>query len=389
MTAEIRKLEEALNRLLPEFRLEGRPSAELLSAADHWSQAVWAAAEESGSYPLDNMDLTQGLRLSKRPVFVCGVHRSGTTLMRDLLDGHPQISVLPSEGSFLTGLHTKIAPLPRAEKLSILGREWLRRLVNPTNQAPFWLLGRTTPEGSPYVLFARMLMAWWPVMESHFGTNGSLQPLMAVALAYASCSGRPGIRAEVQRWVEKTPTNEFYLDRLWDELPDAKVIHLVRDPIAVYASRKRLEEQSLGSFRTARRVLEDLARSLEIAAENSSRSGQREYLLVRYEELIEKPEEVTERLAMFLEIEPSPSLLCPTVANIPTYPNSSFHRKEEAGSILVVAQDSHYKSLTDWEHELVAAYVGDFAGTLGYPVKSLKPGRKRLLKMRLRLWRGL
>lgn len=388
MSAEIGRLEEALDRLLPAFHMEGRPSAELLAAADDWSGAVWEEAKKAGSYPLNDTDITQGLNLSRRPVFICGVHRSGTTLVRNLLDGHPQLCVLPSEGSFLTSLRAKLDRLLPAERPGFLGREWLRRLANPTGQAPFWLLGRTTEENSPYVTFARMLLAWWPIVESHFGAHGTLSPHIAVALAYTSCCGGPGIGTEVQRWAEKTPTNEFHLNRLWAELPDAKVIHVVRHPYAVYASRKRLEERSFGTFRSARRTLEDLARSLQIAAENVCQEDCRDYLLVRYEELTVKPQEVIERLTDFLEIEPTPSLLYPTVANMPTRPNSSFSEKQQAEGILPDAVD-YRRSLTPAERELIAAYTGDFAGALGYTVESLKPGHKTLVKIKLRLRKGV
>lgn len=388
MTAEIRKREEVLARLLPASRLEGRPSTELLAAAEDWSRTVWEEAKKAGPHPLDNTDITWGLSLARRPVFICGVHRSGTTLVRNLLDGHPRLCVLPSEGSFLTSLRAKLDRLPPPARPGFLGCEWLRRLVNPTGQAPFWLLGRTTEESSPYVTFARMLLAWWPLVESHFGPHGTLAPHIAVVLAYNSCFGGPGIGAEVKRWVEKTPTNEFYLNPLWAELPEAKIIHVIRHPYAVFASRKRLEEQSLGTFHSVRRTLEDLARSFQIAAENVCRQNDHNYLLLRYEELTVEPQEVIERLADFLEIEPGPSLFCPTVANRPTRPNSSFSEKEKAEGILPDAVDYH-RSLTPAERELIAAYTGDFAGALGYTMEALKPGHKTLVKMKLRLRKGV
>jgi hypothetical protein len=380
----IRELEAALDQLLPEFRLEGTPGVPLLSAADQWADAVWAAATACGPYPLENGDFARGLRLAGRPVFICGVHRSGTTLMRDLLDGSPQLSVLPSEGSFLTGLRPKIERLPPDEQRRFLGREWLQRLANPINQAPYWLLGRTTEVSSPYLLYARMLLAWWPAVADHFGADRLLNPLTAVALAYASCSRRLEISSALQRWVEKTPTNEFFLETLWAEFPDAKVLHVIRDPAAVYASRKRLEERALGGFKNRRKALEDLARSLEIAAKNRARSGQGAYLIVRYEELVETTEEVMAGVAAFLGIEPDPVLLRPTVADLPTYANSSFSRHDHPGS--VIAPDIRGESLSDAEQELLAAVTGDFADTLGYPLKTLSANRKRVLKMKLHLW---
>lgn len=385
LQSEILELEGELDRLLPEFRLEGRPSTEQMLAADRWSKAVWAVAEEAGPYPLADADLQRGLLLAERPVYVCGVHRSGTTLVRDLLDGHPQLSVLPAEGSFLTSLRGKIEVLARAEKLRFLGREWLRRLANPINQAPYWLLGRTTQTYSPYVLFARMLIAWWPAVEDHFGRKTTLSPHIAVALSYASCLGSPGIDPELLRWVDKTPTHEFYNSQLRAEMPAAKILHIIRNPFAVYSSRKRLEERMLGSFTHARPVLEEMAHSLEIAVKNGSRDGQQDYLLVRYEDLTTQPEETIEQVASFLQVEPTPALVCPTVAKMPAYPNSSFHQRGEAGSIFRDARGGRLQNLTHKEQELVAAYTGKYAEILGYSMQTLTAYRKWLVKASLHL----
>ncbi len=384
MTREITSLEVAFNRQLRELQAQGRPSEALLSAADQWSRAVWSVAEEQGPLGLSDTAVTQGLWLAERPIFVCGVHRSGTTLVRNLLDGHPQLSVLPSEGGLLTGYLAKLQRLPAAERVPVLGREWLRRLANPTNRPPSWLLGRSTSGGSPYVMFARRLLAWWPVVDSHFGARSALAPLIAVALAYTASSQDDNEAIRIQRWAEKTPTNEFHLLRLWAELPAAKVVHVVRDPWAVYASRKRLEEQSLGAFANVRRVLEDLAHSFEIAAANQNRRDFPEYRLVRYEDLLDHPQDVVAGLAAFLGIEPDSSLLRPTVANLPAYSNSSFGLRETSGSILAGAQEGHHDRLTAHEQELVGAFAGDAAAALGYPTAKLSSLRKWLVRMKVR-----
>ena len=93
--------------------------------------------------------IARGLDLAGRPVFVCGVHRSGTTLVRDLLDGHPALAVLPSEGSFYTTHRDHLSAADRSTWRHIMGCEWCRRLANPINQLPYWLTGRGTATYSP------------------------------------------------------------------------------------------------------------------------------------------------------------------------------------------------------------------------------------------------
>jgi hypothetical protein len=43
------------------------------------------------------------------------------------------------------------------------------------------------------------------------------------------------------------------------------VVHVIRHPEAVLASRKRAEQRTTGGFRSRRAVLRDLARSLDLA----------------------------------------------------------------------------------------------------------------------------
>jgi len=372
MPVEITKLEETLNNLLPRHRLEGPPAKELLAAALAWSQAVWNAGERLGAFLLTKEQLEAAARLSNHPIFICGVHRSGTTLVRDLLDGHPALTVLPSEGSYLTNLEPRLRQMLPKERQVFMGTEWLRRLANPINQPPYWTLGRSSPEESPYELFVRQFLAWWAVENQDLSSNTSFGPLLAVVLAYAS--GKGEITADY--WVDKTPTNELFLKKLWKEMPEARIIHLIRDPVAVFISRKRMEP-----FLNIRTFLRDLQMSFRVAYEQSRRNESR-YLLLHYEDLCENPDIVTKRLAGFLEIDPIPILLCPTVAGKPSSANSSFKQGSKAGHILTVDEHKHSELLGDQEYELLSAHIGGLARMLGYPMQHVGALRTQFLKLK-------
>lgn len=373
-------LEEALDRCLQERLPDRGPTPDLLMAARHWSEAVWAIAEAVGPISLDVGDIARAVDLAARPVFVCGAHRSGTTLMRDLLDGHPSLTVLPSEGSFLTNTQAQLARLNRRRHVGYVGCEWLCRLANPINRPPYWLLGRTTDEASPYVSFARALMAWWSVVDRRLKPDVSLRPLVAVALAYGFCAADRGVRA--RRWVEKTPGNERFLDRLFAELPGAKVIHVIRQPLAVFASRKRLDERATGSFGNARNVLRHLALSYRTAIQ---RQNDDRFCLVRFEDLIARTPETMEKVARFLDVERLPILLRPTVAGRPASSNSAFAAGDTRGEILRSAPQLAMDLLTQAERQLVASWVGDLSGRLGYELPSVGVWRARILRLASRM----
>jgi hypothetical protein len=101
--------------------------------------------------------------------------------------------------------------------------------------------------------------------------------------------------------------------------------------------------------------------------------------------LVQSPEPVMERLALFLDIEPHDSLLRPTLASMPSFSNSSFAVPHRPGAILPSATEQR-GTLTSLERQLVAAHAGHFAFLLGYPSESLGALRTILLKTGLRLW---
>lgn len=397
--ATIRALEADVDRLLPEARAAQRPSRALGAAQRAWSAAVWEAATRAGLYPLDPVTVATGLRIAPAPVFVCGTHRSGTTLMQALLDGHPALTVLPSEGSFLTELHDKVAPLPEDTRIAFMAQEWVRRFVDPAGGR--WLLGRTTETTSPYVVFARLLAAWWTVLAAPAGARGpahpttlqeadttparvpqespvqipsSMHPLVAVALAYGTHAGGGRLDARLGHWVDKTPTNELHLAPLFSAFPAARVLLMVRDPRHVFASHKRLEERLFGRFANERAALIHLARSHAIAA--APHPG---VLTVGYEALVGDPEAVVAEVAAYLGIDFTAAMLQPTCAGRPAPANSSFaDQRRRAGVIL---GEHRWHPLTGAELRRLSAYTGATARSLGYSLPPLAPWRRHVIKL--------
>ncbi|MDE2448076.1 MAG: sulfotransferase, partial [Gammaproteobacteria bacterium] len=294
------------------------------------------------------------------------------------LDNHPALSVLPSEGTFLTNSRRYLGRRVPGRRLGLLGREWLRRLANPIHQAPYWVLGRSADEDSPHVHFARCLMAWWPIARRHVGATASSWPLAAIALAYAQCTG--GLRESscVRHWAEKSPTNERFVSKLHREFPRARVVHVIRHPLAVLASREQELRNMGGGPLPLRRIARDLERSYRIAARSGDRADDR-YLLMRYEDLLERPRESVERLAGFLGIEPIPSLLEPTVAGLPAASNSSFREDATRGRIEPGAAPG-IETLSRPARERLCAVLGDAATRLGYELEPVPALRRMTLR---------
>ena len=55
-----------------------------------------------------------------------------------------------------------------------------------------------------------------------------MEPFIAVVSAMYSTAAREN---QTRYWVEKTPGNEEYFDSILDRFPNAKFIHIIRDPL--------------------------------------------------------------------------------------------------------------------------------------------------------------
>jgi hypothetical protein len=190
-------------------------------------------------------------------------------------------------------------------------------------------------------------------------------------LAYASVTNN----LTAQYWVDKTPANERYLKRIWDDTNAAKVIHVIREPLATLASRKKMEPAI-----SMRNALTDLTISFRVAAEQPRENDAR-YMLIRYEELCREPRQVSRQIATFLVIQPSEILNKPTVAGKPAQPNSSFNKKAASGRIMKLDQHLQPEVLSAEEQELAAACIGEVSAKLNYPIGKVSPLRKWQLKL--------
>jgi hypothetical protein len=370
MFSKIADLENIVDGLLLPHRLDKRPSKELLNAELNWSNEVWKVAESLAPFIPEEEQFEKAIRLCKQPIFICGVHRSGTTLIRDLLDGHQELAVLPAEGNYFTTDAGKIKKLPANKQQEMMGTEWIRRLANPINQPPYWLLGRSSPERSPYVRFAREFKTWWRIGDEILN-NISFRPLLATMVSYASVNGNINAKS----WVDKTPANENFIKKIWREIPGSKIIHIIRNPVDIYISRKKMEPSL--NMRTFLRVLQ---KSFRIAYKQSRLNDNR-YLLIRYEELCKSPDIIIERMAGFLEIELKPELFMPTVNGKPSSANSSF-KLSMAGHILAASEHEHNEQLRNREYQILSAHIGSLARKLGYPMPRVNAWQALLLRLK-------
>ena len=357
---ELLALEKILDAQLPISK--SAPTKELLSCLRSWSHIAWNISRDEQPFIIDEQAMSEGLELIEHPVFVGGVHRSGTTLMRDLLDNHPQLSVLPSEGSFFTQLHFHISNLQKQERDSYFIEEWLRRLVNPINQPPYWLLGKSSRQYSPYVEFARIYQSWFNQLEKR-RPNAAINLHVSVVLAYNTIRSRTNAN-RIKYWIDKTPVIERYYNDIMHNFSNAKFIQILRNPVDIFLSRKTMEP----SFKKYQ-FIKDLATSFEAAIKYSQTSSDR-YLVIKYEELVNNTKDCIDKVIKFLGIEDHSILYHPSVAGISSYSNSSYTVHQPPGIIIKNIKSSK-EALSKQENELLSAYLSRSASFFGYDLKPL------------------
>ncbi len=187
------------------------------------------------------------------PILIIGSARSGTTMLRLMLDSHPRISC--------------------GEETHLL------RTLEPAMGTHWRLLERY---GFP--------RAYWTARFAEF-YGGAMAD-------YAARRGKA-------RWADKDPSNTMVLPFAEELFPDAQYIHLIRDGHDVVASHK-----DRWGYRSGVRAARGAWRKyVETAREFGARLPEGRYLELRYEELVAEPEPQLRALFGFLGEEWDPTVL--------------------------------------------------------------------------------
>lgn len=333
---------------------------ELLARLGDYSNAAIQAARELGTLLPSSAECDAAMNWLLRPVFICGHQRSGTTLLQNLLDGHPRVLLLPSEGTYFTSFAYVAHGAPSELAMDRFASEWIARLVDP-NFEPHFRLGKSDSSRNPAVDFARALFGWHAALRTR--VEPRLAPLLAVAAAFkatAAPHGAPSI------WVDKTPQNERYAAR-FAPLGRARFIQLVRDPRATFASLAQIYRSGESEPCDAAEHARAIGRSLRLAIVNARRLADR-YLVVRYEDLIARPAEEIERVRRFLDIPADPTLLVPTAGGQAVRANSSFG----AGAAGAIEGARSAPVLSPEHLDLLGAHASGAARALGYDMPRVR-----------------
>jgi hypothetical protein len=205
------------------------------------------------------------------PVIV-GVPRSGTTLLRIMMDAHPELAIPPETGF-----------LPHLLGIQASGGS-TRAAVDLITGFHTW---------SDFHIAAKDLLA---EVERRLDAT----PADVARTFYRLYAARFG----KGRWGDKTPTYGAALDRIEALLPEARFIHIIRDGRDVMLSVRSLW------FRpgdTVEACAEDWRARLAETRALGSRAAH--YLEVRYETLVTAPEPTLREVCRFADLSFEPQML--------------------------------------------------------------------------------
>jgi hypothetical protein len=281
------------------------------------------------------------LEFNKRGLFIGGAAKSGTTLLMSLLDNHPQLVVLPEETSYLEKRPEYLELENYQDKLSHLLENSNLRLLADGWQEP--VLDWDSPDARSYdqIDYKRFV-----TMAKDFINR----PWMNDSLLFSEMIRAYGIVfganwRNCARWVEKTPRTESHPDVLDELFPDAKLIQIVRDPRAVFASVKNRIVNQYGYHAKAHRLVRSWnrsAREIPRLLRNASR-----FLVIRYEDLVRNPRDVLETICRFGGFDFTENMLEPTRAGNGWRGNSAFHKA--FNGISTASVDQWKDTLTEQE----------------------------------------
>ena len=199
--------------------------------------------------------------------FIVGVNRSGTTLLRLMLDSHPELTI-PPETHFV----------PEMIRLARRENTTRKRLLRAATDHPRW---------GDFGLDEEALL------ERLQGVK-PLTPADAIRVfydLYAEKENKP-------RWGDKTPRYMRAMPRIERALPEARFIHLIRDgrDVALSQAERALDGEAPAITEVAGRWQRRISTARAHAGDLD------DYLEVRYEDLVGEPEVSLQRICEFIEL---------------------------------------------------------------------------------------
>lgn len=278
---------------------------------------------------------------TRPPFFIVGSDRSGTTMLRLMLDRAEDGPAIPPETMFITDFRAVLrgGGLEDHDR----AREFTRRVWAHPRVQMWGIEGE--PELPPQGLGHQDAFRW--AVEQPF-------------LAYMRRDGKTW-------WADKTPPNIDHVDLLAEVFPGARFVELVRDGRDVALSMMTMPWGDNNVWTAA-------VRWAGCIREGERQRAMRpdDMLLVRYEDLVTEPARQLQRVSSFLGIEYDDDMLAVEKTDTSKLQHQDWFSNLWKG-INTSAMDKWRTKMSEHDQRVFLAAAGDELRLHGYDAAGLEP----------------
>jgi hypothetical protein len=277
------------------------------------------------------------------PIFIVGMPRSGTKLLRELLNQHSEVSIPRAETNFLPYF---------AKNFYKYGD-----LSNRSNFNRFYYdISRTT--FFSYIAGAKQI---WDIEQWYKSVEATDFSISSVLSAFYELHAK---NEQKSIWGDKTPSHIGQIPLIKTLFPSSKIIHIYRDVRDYCLSMRKAWGKNI--YRASERWVEDIER----CQRDGSAVGSNSYLELQYETLIDNTEKEIRKVCDFCNIQFEKQMIVPRYA-VEKVGDAKGHFKVLKGNY-----NKWKKQLTPKEVRKIEEISGSLMNSLGYSVTNVDGNKK-------------
>ena len=248
---------------------------------------------------------------NNRAIFIGGTGRSGTTLLREILDSHPEITAIPFETKLISQKIFRDFP----DALATCPPNLKTRMIEKFKQLWVddfyrfkvgWSLDSNDNQfrGLHKWIDKKDIVRYFSILDNLHKNIDENQIYIIIGRFINSIFSSYKNKKDAKYWVEKTPMNSAYATFWYRCFPNLKIINIIRDGRDVACSLRNV----VWGIKDYKNGVDWWVDNLSQALREQRYLPQNSYLNVKYEDLVFNKIETLKNIVDFLNIDWSDSL---------------------------------------------------------------------------------